>query len=232
MARPGRSGPRQNPAGGIITMMRRRHQSGARFALLVALGALLMLTLWLAFLLWWPDPGLRPLTWQELAPPTSVNQRSWRWIVIHHSASASGSTAAIDRWHRQGNGWDGIGYHFTIGNGHGMVLGQVDATFRWAQQREGAHAGGGDKGRPYNQLGIGICLIGDFNKGPLPDVERARLVELCALLITHVPSLGPESIIGHRDVPGKETACPGTQLDIDAIRYEVRKRMAKLAITP
>src|SRR5262245_6577003 len=42
-----------------------------------------------------------PRDWLPAAPP-----RAWRWIVIHHSASPSGSMAVFDKEHKA-KGWDG-----------------------------------------------------------------------------------------------------------------------------
>src|SRR4051812_248280 len=49
-----------------------------------------------------------PKDWIPKAPA-----RPWRWIVIHHSASPSGSMAIFDKEHKA-KGWDGVGYHFVI----------------------------------------------------------------------------------------------------------------------
>ncbi|MFQ5589758.1 MAG: peptidoglycan-binding protein, partial [Phycisphaerae bacterium] len=40
----------------------------------------------------------------------------WTTIVIHHSATETGGASLFDRFHRK-RGWDGLGYHFVIGNG-------------------------------------------------------------------------------------------------------------------
>src|SRR5438093_11294418 len=68
-----------------------------------------------------------------------VAPRAWRWIVIHHSASESGSMAVFDKEHRA-KGWDGVGYHFVIGNGTNSRDGQIEVTPRWPIQKWGAHA--------------------------------------------------------------------------------------------
>src|SRR4051812_23885745 len=81
-----------------------------------------------------------PLRWSAIAPPPSSQMHAWRWIVIHHSAADTGDAAGIDAQHEKVNGWDGIGYHFLIGNGRPMPLGRIEGTFRWKLQREGAHA--------------------------------------------------------------------------------------------
>ena len=205
-----------------------RRSRDRRLATGIAVAALVLLALWSGWLmLHRRDRDETPIVWATLQPPPEAVMRPWAHIVIHHSASDRGSTASIDDWHRNGMHWDGIGYHFVIGNGRDMPLGRMDATFRWTKQREGAHAGGGEKGRPYNQVGIGICIIGDLNLHPMDPWQEERLVELCAELIRHVPTLSPDVIIGHRDVPGKSTECPGKTVDIEHIRELVRKRLAE-----
>src|ERR1043166_2961437 len=56
-------------------------------------------------------PPAVPASWIPQAPA-----RPWRWIVIHHSATSAGGMAMFDREHKA-KGWDGVGYHFVIGNG-------------------------------------------------------------------------------------------------------------------
>ena len=195
--------------------------------------------------------GLGALAWQRWLPPRSAlittehdlasetALRPWRWIVVHHSATGSGTIEGIDREHRQ-RGWDGIGYHFLIGNGQGLALGEIRATGRWIDQREGAHAGIAD----YNQAGIGICLVGDCERNALPSEQFERLAWLCANLIRLQPSLLPPpavrlpqpgdrlaAIIGHRDVPGKATKCPGVHCDLQTLRCRVAELLAPPTVT-
>lgn len=146
-------------------------------------------------------------------PSWDVNiSREWRHIVIHHSAGTTGSAAAFDRAHRE-RGWDGLGYHFVIGNGTLSGDGEVETGYRWRRQMPGAHAGNAE----YNQHGIGICLVGDFehNARPTPR-QMASLRQLVRYLQvkTGVPTC---EVIGHGDVPGKSTACPGN-LNMNAFR--------------
>ncbi len=147
----------------------------------------------------------------------SVDGRDWEWIVIHHSATASGSVEAIHNEHQKrkdsaGNNWLGIGYHFVIGNGSGMEDGEIEATFRWKQQIHGAHSGSA----VHNEFGIGICLIGDFQKQPPSKNQMESVIRLIRHLANHYQIAG-ESVIGHRTV--KRTLCPGRFFPLqDAIR--------------
>jgi N-acetyl-anhydromuramyl-L-alanine amidase AmpD len=179
-----------------------------------------------------PQRASEPVRWADLQPPPEAPLHPWRWIVIHHSGSANDDAEIIDRYHEKGRGWDGIGYHFVVGNGVRMPLGRIEATFRWRGQIHGAHAGAGRAQEPYNQDGIGICLVGDYrDQGPDPYLEQ-RAVELCARLIERIPTLNPDAILGHNQVPGKDTLCPGAKVDIARLRALVRAELARGATSP
>ena len=149
-------------------------------------------------------PVARPTAHKWYAKP---NGRAWKHIVIHHSASDSGSAASFDRYHRIKRGWDELGYHFVIDNGHGGPDGRVEVGSRWVKQKHGAHCGG-TPGNEYNEHGIGICLVGTFTAGMPTKAQLASLRKLLLYLMrTH--RIGENSVIGHRDAPFACTACPG-----------------------
>ncbi|KXK25777.1 MAG: N-acetylmuramoyl-L-alanine amidase [Candidatus Brocadia sinica] len=129
--------------------------------------------------------------------------RDWKYIVIHHSASASGSAVEFDRFHREKRGWEnGLGYHFVIGNGNGTPDGEIEIGNRWVNQINGAHAGVEE----YNHYGIGICLVGNFNESSPTAAQMASLSVLTEYLQNrcHIPS---ENVIMHRHC--RQTDCPG-----------------------
>jgi len=144
------------------------------------------------------------------APP-----RRWRYIVLHHTATDEGGLEAIDAEHRrrkdrEGNPWLGIGYHFLIGNGRGMADGLVQPTFRWKQQLHGAHAGN----RSYNEEGIGICLVGNFDSYPPTPRQIAAARELVRMLSARF-DIEPQNIVCHQDVGA--TRCPGAKFPVAEI---------------
>lgn len=147
-------------------------------------------------------PPERTFAW-----PADVPLKEWRYIVLHHTASSSGSVASIHAEHQQrndseGNPWRGIGYHFVIGNGEGMPDGAIEPTFRWFDQSSGAHAGVG----LYNEFGVGVCLIGNFEETPPTVNQLAAVKQLVAALKAecHIDTSG---VVRHGDI--KATACPG-----------------------
>lgn len=140
--------------------------------------------------------------WQPTAKP-----RDWKHIVLHHTATDRGSVESIHEVHRQrkdaaGNAWLGIGYHFVVGNGDGMRDGLVEPTFRWRGQLHGAHAGN----REYNEQGIGIVLVGNFEKQAPSPAQRRSLEALIASLSSEF-DIPAKNVVPHRDL--KATACPG-----------------------
>jgi hypothetical protein len=146
----------------------------------------------------------------ELGWDADAAPREWTAIVLHHTATDHGDVESIHESHlaRQ---WLGIGYHFVIGNGHGMPDGEVQPTFRWRQQLHGAHAGRDE----YNQHGIGIVLVGNFDEQPPSDAQLAAVKRLVGELRSR-HDIDPERIFGHGDV--KATACPGRLFPLDEIR--------------
>lgn len=148
-----------------------------------------------------------------------VPEIPWNFIVIHHSATSSGSVQSIHEEHRRrtdagGNPWLGIGYHFVIGNGQGMEDGQVEATFRWREQLHGAHSGN----VMFNARGIGVCLIGDFEKHR-PTKKQWDSVRRLVTALAGRHGIDGAGIVGHASV--KPTACPGRYFPLQSLKDAV-----------
>ena len=130
--------------------------------------------------------------------------RAWNVIVIHHSATATGSATSFDRTHRA-KGEAGIGYHFVIGNGTSTGDGALETTFRWAEQRDGAHAKG------WDAQSIGICLVGNFEEARPSPAQMRTLV----LLVRHLRArygIPGERVMAHSAV--NATKCPGARFSM------------------
>jgi len=106
----------------------------------------------------------------------SLDQTRWRGILIHHSGAPAGSAETIERQHL-GFGYASLGYHFVIGNGHGMNDGVVHVGPRWNRQEPGAHAAGAE-GAWLNEHAIGICLVGNGDRRRFTDRQIRELVSL------------------------------------------------------
>ena len=166
-------------------------------------------------------PGSHPVDPITVTNPwkPELEARDWNYIVLHHTASTSGSVESIHQEHlkrkdKAGNSWLGIGYHFVIGNGNGMEDGEIEPTFRWRQQLQGAHAGVAD----FNQHGIGIVLIGNFENTPPSEAQTASVKRLVGVLKREYGVAG-NRVVGHNDV--KATECPGKHFPMSDVRDSI-----------
>jgi hypothetical protein len=148
-----------------------------------------------------------PKEWTPHVPP-----RSWQAIVIHHSATPAGGAARFDREHRE-KGWDELGYDFVIGNGTDTADGLVEVGSRWVKQKVGAHAKTPDNW--YNEHGIGICLVGNFDADRPTAAQMRSLAKLVAFMMRtyRIPA---DRVVGHGDT--KPTDCPGAHMHVSEVR--------------
>jgi N-acetylmuramoyl-L-alanine amidase len=169
-----------------------------------------------------PPAAVAPKTFTPVGPSAwlpSAPARPWKWIVIHHSASPTGSAAIFDREHRA-KGWDELGYDFVIGNGTNSGDGQIEVGPRWTKQKIGAHAKTLDN--RFNEYGIGICLVGNFDVQQ-PTLRQMQSLATLVSYLSRTYHITPDRILGHKDT--KPTDCPGRNFNIAAVR-----RMASPAL--
>jgi N-acetyl-anhydromuramyl-L-alanine amidase AmpD len=145
-----------------------------------------------------------------------VAPRAWTAIVVHHSASSAGNAASFEAYHRGVRHFArGMAYHFVIGNGRGLGDGEIEVGSRWTRQEPGAHVAAAlrDGNVPWDNVAIGICLVGNFETSSPTRKQLETLSRLVSLLRRrfHIPA---ERVLGHGAVPGAHTACPGRSLDL------------------
>jgi len=158
-----------------------------------------------------PSPEIGDAQW-----PADEPLRDWNYLVLHHTATDRGNVESIHETHlrrkdKNGNPWQGIGYHFVIGNGDGMGDGEIEPTFRWRQQLAGAHAGVND----YNQHGIGIVLVGNFEEQP-PTQAQVVAAKRLVHALSRKCRIPADHVVGHADI--KATQCPGRMFPLEDIR--------------
>ncbi|MBW8002408.1 MAG: N-acetylmuramoyl-L-alanine amidase [Planctomycetes bacterium] len=152
---------------------------------------------------------------REWLPPGNV-EKSWSAVIVHHSATSYGNAAIIDKWHREGNKWKGVGYDFVIGNGTRSGDGEVEVTYRWRQQEVGAHCR--TKDNWANKEAVGICLVGNFNKRSPTAKQMASLKKLTHFLQKRY-GIHDEMVYSHKGTPGaRVTECPGRRFSMSQLR--------------
>jgi len=141
----------------------------------------------------------------------------WKYIVIHHSATRQGNAKYFDSYHRRRGMRNGLAYHFVINNGtSGREQGELEIGSRWKKQLNGGHC----KQDWINNSGIGICLVGNFNKDKVSKEQFNTLFELCKLLIERY-NIPVKNIMGHGHVRGEHSACPGKYFPLKELKKEL-----------
>ncbi|MBN1354490.1 MAG: N-acetylmuramoyl-L-alanine amidase [Candidatus Omnitrophica bacterium] len=144
---------------------------------------------------------------------TLYPSRKWKYIIIHHSATDAGNSMQFNASHIQ-RGWKGVGYHFIIDNGTlGKDDGQIEMGPRWIKQQNGAHCKAGD----MNEKGIGVCLVGNFSKDR-PTRKQMQSLKYLVNKLRNYYKIPKNRIMGHGDVKGAKTECPGKRFSVKRFR--------------
>ncbi len=151
----------------------------------------------------------------------TLDRQRWTGIVIHHSATPSGSPTTISRQHEQEFGYVSLGHHFIIGNGSGMTDGEIYVGPRWLGQQPGAHAGG-PTGHQHNLRSISICLVGDGRRQAFTPTQIRRTAQLVATLCREL-DIPAEAVLLHSDVT--EIQDPGPLFPLAAFKAELAEAL-------
>jgi hypothetical protein len=139
-----------------------------------------------------------------------VPRRRWQFIVVHNSGTRQGNARVFDYYHRRVRRMqNGLAYQFVIGNGTSTGNGQIEVGDRWRRQINGGHV----HSDYLNNIALGICLVGDFNRDQPTRAQLEACEELirylrkrCGKIDAHYAIVRP-----HREVnpPRWATDCPG-----------------------
>ena len=152
-----------------------------------------------------------------------VQRRRWQFIVVHNSGTRQGNARVFDYYHRHVRRMrNGLAYQFVIGNGTSTGNGQIEVGDRWRRQINGGHV----HSDYLNNISLGICLVGDFNRDQPTRAQLESCEELirylrqrCGKIENHFAIVRP-----HREMnpPRWPTDCPG-----DAFPYSWFRRFGE-----
>lgn len=137
-----------------------------------------------------------------------VRKGRWKYIIVHNSGSAQGNATIFEHYHKNVRKMqNGLAYHFVIGNGTKSGNGEIEIGARWDRQINGGHVASDY----LNNIAIGICLVGDFNKTEPTQAQIEALEELVTYLRRRVGKVeGRPSIVkAHKEINPRPTDCPG-----------------------
>lgn len=139
-----------------------------------------------------------------------LNKPKWKYIIAHHSATPHGNAVSygqVDRRHGMENG---LAYHFVIGNGRDSGDGEIEIGSRWTKQLHGGHVSKWS----FNNAGIGICMVGNFEKTKPTGRQLAAFTELVDYLGNGLLA-GRFKFMVHKEV--NATLCPGRNFPTKAM---------------
>ena len=142
-----------------------------------------------------------------------VLRERWRFIIVHNSGTRQGDARIFDYYHRHVRRMqNGLAYHFVIGNGTSSGDGEIEVGDRWRRQINGGHV----HSDYLNNISLGICLVGDFNRDLPTKAQLASLEELIKYLRKRVGRVDRQLAIvkAHREINPKPTDCPGNRFPV------------------
>jgi len=162
-------------------------------------------------------PWSRPVSYRYLTSSlidairrAPVKRRRWQFIVVHNSGTRQGNARVFDYYHKHVRRMqNGLAYHFVIGNGTSTGNGQIEVGDRWRRQINGGHV----HSDYLNNISLGICLVGDFNRDQPTRVQLDACEELIRYLRDRCGKTerGTIPVKPHREInpPRWPTDCPG-----------------------
>jgi LysM repeat protein len=156
-------------------------------------------------------PGGAAAAASVLAPVIAATARlriergRWRYVVAHHSGIEAGNAKSYGAAHRRRGMENGLAYDFVIGNGRDSGEGEIEIGPRWIKQLDGGHVRNGF----FNAHGIGICLVGNFEKRRPSARQMAAFTALVDWLRDEAPLGVRPTFTVHRWVDKNHTVCPG-----------------------
>ncbi|MEW5762562.1 MAG: N-acetylmuramoyl-L-alanine amidase [Bacillota bacterium] len=148
------------------------------------------------------------MTWVNADMAPDDRRPLWSHIIVHHTGAEEKDAAQVRAYHLS-LGWRDVGYHFLIERSGAVVAGRPLGL-------PGAHC----TAAGMNRRAIGVALIGNFEAHPPLAAQLAALVELLRHLAA-AHGIPAANILGHREVPGAATLCPGRYLDMGEVRRRV-----------
>lgn len=131
-----------------------------------------------------------------------LNKQDVAFLIVHQSATDRDETTfeQIKKFHI----WQGMGniaYHYFI-----------DGKGKTRRGRSESSVGTHTKANNMATRSLGVCLAGNFNA---QEPNPSQLISLERILrdLAFRYKIEPDHILGHREVPGSATECPGDSLN-------------------
>lgn len=148
------------------------------------------------------------------------------FVVLHHTEAMRVITwVSVAAYHVNSQGWPGIAYHIGVREAGGRCV--VNLLNSPETRSYHSHTEGNDHG-------LAVCVAGKFDVDIPSPAERNTLQRVVAVARRWATWRQSLPVLGHGEVPGNETDCPGANLkalvpalneqaDLDTVIWQVAK---------
>lgn len=143
-------------------------------------------------------------------------------IIIHHSLTKDSGTVswgAIERHHRQVNGWRDIGYNFGV---ESISTALQEPAYYAMVGRDINIFAAGEPNKGSNKWGIHICVVGNFDLAPPPEEMLKLLRYRLVRPLMDQYAIPAKMVLGHRELDRPDKSCPGKLWDMAAFRRSLQ----------
>gem|GEM_PF-1486093 len=126
-----------------------------------------------------------------------------RRIAIHHSATATGTTAIFENWWRT---QASMGAPNAVGGYHEVILLNGDLELNYLPTRVSFGVAS------QNMDTYHICVVGDFTRSQLTGIQLQNLLERIRFNVNRFPNVTFDRVLGHREFPSQSTNCPAINM--------------------
>lgn len=141
----------------------------------------------------------------DVAPYSKRPLTDIAFIVLHHTEAPSATTwQSVNAYHTQHNGWYRAGYHLAIRDNADRCM--VSMLNLPETRSYHAHTVG-------NNHGLAVCVAGRKDTDPVTAAELDALTRTVEVIRRWATWREWLPVVGHGDVPGNETTCPGRYLN-------------------
>ena len=132
----------------------------------------------------------------------------WKYIIIHHTAANEKDTAQVRAYHLS-KGWIDIGYNYVVEKSGKIVEGR-------SLLMAGAHCDADG----MNKKAVGISVIGNYDEVMIKSMQYNSLLLITRQIMNYF-KIPISNVLGHREVKGSDTACPGKYFNMQDFRLNL-----------
>lgn len=156
----------------------------------------------------WYHSALRIVDYSDIFHNSQLRTKTTK-VIVHHTAINADTTSilGIYDYHTKENGWNCVAYHY-------MIMNSIIYKLHNDEDRT-PHAYGA------NDNAISVCMQADYNVR-YPTLSEYWQVSSIVTRLCGRYNLSCDDVLGHGELDGNSTDCPGVHFNMDIVRFIVK----------